>query len=139
MYGLFLLFLILVFPALEIYTLFALGPSIGWWLLLWLIASTVAGIWLIKLERMAVFGRLIASLQSGKSPVSALLASGRVLAAGLLLLFPGVISDVMALIILLLPGGTWPRRAPPPRSDVIEGEWARVDAERIERTDERRR
>jgi UPF0716 protein FxsA len=45
--------------------------------------------------------------------------------AGVLFIIPGVISDVIAILILLIPMPT--RRAPVPPDDVIEGEWRRED------------
>jgi len=67
---------------------------------------------LIRLERVAWGARLLFAVQSGKSPLLSLFASGRILLAGSLLVFPGFISDAAALVLLLIPG-TWVR----PRTD----------------------
>ena len=120
--------LMLGFPVLEAYLLFKLAGLYGWWVLVWLLASAVLGVALIRLERVLWGARMIIHLQAGKSPFSALFASGRMLLAGGLLIFPGVISDVMALILLLFPG-TWrrPKNLMPKAAndDVIEGEFRR--------------
>ena len=97
------LFILLGFPALEIVVLFRVADSIGWWLLPWLILSAIAGWTLIQEERLAMFGRLFSSLQSGQPLGFAMLDSLRTLFAGVLLMFPGVISDVLAVDLLLLP------------------------------------
>jgi len=63
-----------------------------------------------------------------------LLASARAFFAGLLLLFPGVLSDIAALVILLLPGKLIGAKvagmsSPGPRAandDVIEAEFHEV-------------
>lgn len=127
-------FILLGFPALEIVVLFRLADSIGWWLLPWLILSALAGWTLIQEERLAVFARLFSSLQSGQPLGYAMLDSLRTLFAGVLLMFPGVISDGLAVILLLLPR---PKvRRPPAREAgedevIIEGEWQREEDKRL--------
>lgn len=120
--------LMLGFPVLEAYVLFKLAGHFGWWVLAWLVAAAVLGLALIRLERVVWGTRMILHLQAGRSPFSALFASGRMFLAGGLLIFPGVISDVMAIVLLLFPG-TWRRpRGPMPKAandDVIEGEFRR--------------
>ena len=107
----------------------AAGPAgaqkIGWWLLLWFISTTLLGVTLIREERFAVVGRVMGALQQGQDPFQAIFTSGRLMLAGLLLILPGVVSDGIALLILI-----WPRRVPRPlvkRTDVIEGEYRRED------------
>ena len=121
------------FPALEIYTLFQVADVIGWWLLAWLLFSALIGWILIKEESLAVFGRLAVAVQNGQSPFAALWDSGRTMLAGLLLIIPGVLSDVLALILLLLPNKSGRIS---PRNDhddgIIEGEVRVVDAGQIE-------
>jgi UPF0716 protein FxsA len=128
-------FILLSFPALEIFVLFRVAEAIGWWLLPWLILSAAAGWTLIQEERLAMFGRLFSSLQSGQPLGYAMLDSLRTLFAGVLLIFPGVISDVLAVILLLLPR---PKVPPPLARDagaeevIIEGEWQREEDKRLE-------
>ncbi len=105
--------LLLSFPVLEAIGIFWAAGAIGGWVLLWLLAAAVIGIMLIRVERVAWGARLLFSIQSGAYPLSALFASGRILLAGGLLVFPGFISDVIALILLLIPG-TWSRRKADP-------------------------
>ena len=129
------MFLLVIFglPTLEIYTLFKVADAIGWWLLAWLLASGIFGWVLIKEESLAVFGRLAVAVQNGQSPFVALWDSGRTILAGVLLIFPGVLSDFVALVLLL-----WPNRADVvndrgmPDDGVIEGEVRVVDVEQIE-------
>ena len=121
------LIILLCFPALEIYTLFRLADQIGWWLLLWLMVTTFAGVVLIREEKLAFFARLMLAVKSGQSPFTALLESGRFMLAGWLLIFPGVFSDLIAVVLLLLPRRRV--RPPTPRADdkVIEGTYRRED------------
>lgn len=123
-----LLFILLCFPALEIYTLFRLADAIGWWLAAWLISSALFGFLLIREEKLAFFGRLMVGMQSGQHPFAAMFDSGKTLMAGVLLIFPGVISDAIALILLLIPS----RRPKMPvastqETDVIEGTYRREE------------
>lgn len=120
-----ILAILLAFPLLEIYVLVQLAGIYGWWLALYLLFTVTAGWLMIMEERLAVFGRLFHIAQSGHHPIFALLTSARKLVAGLLLIFPGVISDIIAVILLLIPMPSGPRR----RKDdgVIEGEWRRED------------
>jgi UPF0716 protein FxsA len=127
------LLFVLLFPAMEIYAMFQVAEFIGWWLLAWLIFGIVAGRLLIKGESMAMLGRLASTAQSGQSPFAALWKTGRTMLAGVLLIFPGVLSDVIALILLL-----WPSKAVRPVSrtmpddNIVEGEVIEVEAKQIE-------
>lgn len=100
--------LLLSFPVLEAIGIFWMADAIGGWVLLWLLLAAVAGVMLIRVERVAWRARLLFSIQSGAHPLASVFASGRMLIAGGLLIFPGFISDAIALGLLLVPG-TWGR------------------------------
>ncbi|MHB1291664.1 MAG: FxsA family protein [Sulfuricella sp.] len=121
-----ILLILLGFPALEIYVLAKLAGTVGWWLLPWLLSSAIVGGWLVREAGAMVPLRLFAALQSGHSLSFSLLIGFRTVLAGLLLIFPGVVSDFLALILLLLPHpkATMPTAA---NDDVIDGEWKRVN------------
>lgn len=94
------------FPLLEAAVLYNLasGPSgHGGWVLAWLAFAAIAGIVLIKEARFSLVTRLAGALANGQFSLAAFIDSFRTVLAGLLLIFPGVISDVMALILLLVP------------------------------------
>ncbi|WP_324779567.1 FxsA family protein [Thiobacillus sedimenti] len=113
--------LLLSFPVLEAIGIFWVAHVIGGWVWLWLMLAAVAGILLIRLERATWGPRLLFSVQAGGNPLAALFASGRILLAGGLLIFPGFISDLLALVLLLTPG-TWSgRRANPLQSANDDG------------------
>ncbi len=120
--------LLLSFPVLEAISIFWMTRAIGGWVLPWLLLDAVAGVALIRSERAGWGPRLMFSLQSGAHPLTSLLTSGRILLAGGLLVFPGFISDVMALVLLLIPG-TWRKGTQGPlraaNDDVLEGEFRR--------------
>lgn len=124
-----ILIAVLAFPVAEAFSIFWLAEKIGWWALAWLIGAFFAGSALIRFERLAFAPRMLFNLQQGHSPFKALFTSTRLFMAGGLLMFPGLITDALAVILLLIPG-TW-RRPPSARPDIaandeiIEGEFVR--------------
>lgn len=120
-----ILLILLAFPVLEVMVLFELASRYGWWVLGYLLLSAAFGAALIMEERIVVFARLIQTLQEGRHPVLALLASAKKMIAGILLIFPGVLSDVAALLLLIVPLPS--SRKPPSDDGVIEGQWRRED------------
>ena len=120
--------ILLGFPLLEALVLVRLADSLGWWVLAWVVLAACAGAALIKEARFAMVARLGAGLTQGRFPIVALTDSVRTVLAGLLLIFPGVVSDLVAFTLLLLPG---PRMATEPimrrsgHGTLIEGEFHR--------------
>jgi UPF0716 protein FxsA len=104
------------FPLLELAGIISIWHQIGAWTLLWLLASVFAGSSLIAAERQTFMPRLA----RGENPFAVLKGSGLRFLAGGLLIFPGMISDVMALILLL-----WSSSHPAPATQ----HWAANDAE----------
>ena len=133
---LFLLLILLAFPIAEIWLLVELGQRYGGWLLLYLLLVAILGWRLLMDEKFLVFGRLLQTLRQGGTPANALFSSAKNMIAGILLIFPGIISDVMAVILLLMPAAqplaatrntTHASRAKAANDDVIEGEFHRED------------
>ena len=125
-----ILFAILLgFPLLEAVVLVRLSETLGWWILAWMILAAVAGMALIKEARFAMLARLAAGLAEGRFAIGAFTDSARTVLAGLFLIFPGVVSDFIALTLLLLPG---PKAIVETRSirdiggSVIDGEFRRT-------------
>ncbi len=118
--------ILLAFPFMELYLLVRLAHEYGWWLAVYLLFTAAAGWLLIQEERLAVFGRMYHIVQGGQNPVLALLTTARRLLAGVLLIFPGVMSDLLAVLLLLIP---LPAARPhvPVDDGVIEGQWRRED------------
>jgi UPF0716 protein FxsA len=96
--------ILLGFPLLEAVVLVRLSETMGWWVLAWVVLAGVAGMALIKEASFAMAARLAAGLAQGRFSIVALTDSARVVLAGILLIFPGVVSDLIALTLLLLPG-----------------------------------
>ncbi len=124
-----LLAILLGFPLLEILVLARLAETHGWWVLGWVVFAAMAGIALLKEARFALVARLGAALAAGQFSIAAFVDSARTVLAGLFLIFPGVLSDFLALTLLLLP-----RRVPEPvhahahpraHRTVIDGQYRR--------------
>ncbi|MDH5580041.1 MAG: FxsA family protein [Betaproteobacteria bacterium] len=124
-----LLLILLGFPLMEIALLARLAEMYGWWMLAWVVVAAIAGVALLKEARFALLARLGAALSGGQFSIAAVVDSARTVLAGLLLIFPGVVSDFLALTLLLLP-----RRVPEPvhahahargQGHVIDGQFRR--------------
>jgi UPF0716 protein FxsA len=120
--------ILLGFPLLEAVVLVRLGENHAWFVVAWLLLAACAGVALIKEARFALVARLAAALAEGRFSIAALVDSARTVVAGLLLIFPGVVSDLIAFTLLLLPaprGAIEPaRRASAGR--IIDGEFRRA-------------
>lgn len=124
-----LLAIVIGFPLAETALLLAVGEGHAVWVVAWLVLAALVGVVLIKEARFALVSRLAGSLAQGKFSLAALIDSGRTVLAGLLLIFPGLISDMMALTLLLLPVRARELDLRPAawqaRGGVIEGEYRR--------------
>ncbi|MGZ5032992.1 MAG: FxsA family protein [Usitatibacter sp.] len=120
--------ILLGFPLLEAVVLVRLSETMGWWVLAWVVLAACAGMALIKEARFALVARLAEGFAQGRFSILALTDSARTVLAGLLLIFPGVVSDLLALTILLMPRSRMAteqiRR--PPDGTLIEGEFRRT-------------
>jgi len=122
-----LLAILLGFPVAEFALLARLAELHGWWVLGWVVLAGMAGVALLKEARFALVARLGAALAAGQFSIAAFVDSARTVLAGLFLIFPGILSDFIALVLLLLP-----RHLPEPvhaharpRGDVIDGQFRR--------------
>ncbi len=126
---------LLSFPLAEGAVLYHLstGPNgHGGWVLAWLVFAAFAGVVLIKQARFSLLSRLTSAFAQGQFSLAAFIDSFRTVLAGLLLIFPGIISDVMAMILLLIPvrepvlTSARTRSSPPARTGgTIDGEFRR--------------
>ena len=122
--------ILLGFPVLEGTVMYKIGQGHALWVLAWLVLAASLGIALIKEARFALVARVAASLARGQFSLSAFIDSGRTVLAGLFLIFPGLVSDIIALVLLLLPVGRADHDSPYRvnggiNGGVIEGEFRR--------------
>ena len=98
-----LLIIVLGFPLVDLYATvrFARWTGVPMWG--WLLMSFIAGAYLLRNERMAFRANTIAAMHGEQLLLRGLVDSGRKVLAGVLLMLPGVLSDLIALLLLALP------------------------------------
>jgi UPF0716 protein FxsA len=133
-----LVLIVLALPLIDIWGLFLLAGSFGRWLVLWLVVAAVFGVVIIVQERTRMGPRMQAMLRGGEWTLPSLLYTFRRLVAGILLVFPGVLSDVVAVVLLLLPDQIPVAEPAHPAGSpqVIEGEFHKVEPANDEEEDE---
>ncbi|WP_176559270.1 FxsA family protein [Rubellimicrobium roseum] len=115
------------------------------------VLATALGVWLLKRQGAEAMASMRGTLQTGRDPRPALRRGGFGLVAALLLILPGFLSDVVAILLLLPPvqqaiarrfaargvrivtmgrsqgfGPAAPPRPEAPRDRVIDAEWEDV-------------
>jgi UPF0716 protein FxsA len=141
-----LLLAFVAIPLVEVYVIIQVGQAIGaWWTIGLLILDGILGTWLVGREGRRAFHALRQALTSGRMPARELADAALILIGGTLMLTPGFVTDVFALLLILpftrpvarlaltavvakrlfvVPGagpgaGPGPRR---PGDDVVQGE-----------------
>jgi UPF0716 protein FxsA len=89
-------------PLLEIGLLIRLGQLIGvWWLAAIVIGTAIIGTYVIRRVGLSVFERALSRLGSDREGFPPLFDGFLQVLAGILLIFPGVISDMFGLFLLI--------------------------------------
>lgn len=133
--------LLLVVPLVELAGLILLGQRVGvGYTLLWVLVSGVLGVGIIQRQGWGMVQRLQAQMARNASPFAVLKSGMWGVLAGVLLVFPGLVTDLLAIPALLMalthrrasragePDG--PRVYRNGDHDVIEGEWQAQDESR---------
>ena len=123
--------IVLAFPVLDLLATvrFARWTGVPVWT--WLALSTIAGFVLLRNERVAFRASTAAAMHGQHLMLRELFDSGRKVLAGFLFLLPGVLSDLIALVLLALPLNVgrepiaYPRRRT--RGDALDGEYRRIE------------
>ena len=88
----------------EIFVMIKIGSAIGAFnTIAILILVSIFGLWLTKHAGFAVLNRMRVQVEAGKMPTAEIIDGVLVLAAGLLLVFPGFVSDAFGLLLLFPP------------------------------------
>lgn len=126
--------LFLALPIVEISILIKMGSISAWLPFAWVLAAIAGGWFLIWQERALFIPRLFGALQARAAIPQILFQTGRRFIAGVLLIMPGVLTDIAALVLLL-----WPNRNPVlPRAandEIIEGRFRRESDPRLRKPD----
>lgn len=129
-----LLLIVLGFPLIDLYATVRFARWTGVPLWAWLGISALAGIYLLHSERTAFRANTVAAMHGQQPLLRGLVDSGRKVLAGMLFVFPGVVSDFFALVLLALPlnlGRDFAARAAAVHfgggGKAIDGEFRRLD------------
>jgi UPF0716 protein FxsA len=124
---------ILAFPVVEIWILINLTQQYGSIVVLYLLVVAVLGIKLIRDEKSLFSVRMMQTLSQGANPFKAIFGSARNIIAGILLIVPGIMTDIIAAVLLLIPISSDAKKSdvyqtkPAANDDVIEGEFHREE------------
>lgn len=106
---LFLWFLLFVsWPIAEIAIFVKVGNAIGWAsAILLTIATGVAGAYLMRVQGFTVMNRILQSADRGEPPVAPVLDGIGIFTAGMLLLLPGFLTDLLGILLFIPPLRRW--------------------------------
>jgi len=97
-----LVLFLLVLPVVEIVASGAVSRSIGGWATLGLrVLGTVIGAFVVKREGLRAWRAVAEATRTGRMPNRGLADGGLILVGGLFVLFPGFVSDIIGLFLLL--------------------------------------
>ena len=104
MVGLLLFVIFIGVPFAEIYVLLQVGHAIGVLnTLALLLLVSIVGAWLAKREGLSVIRRMQAAIDAGRVPGKELIDGFLILLAAALMLTPGFLTDITAILLLLPP------------------------------------
>ena len=131
--------LLFLYPWLELWSLIQLGIETTLAVaMLWVLAALIVGGAMIRWAGRNSLQRLAQASAGGTLPQQLLMADVAVILSGLLLAIPGLVSDLLAILILVPPlrrlaAGLWTPHlrsstfhagSPGGREDIIEGEFS---------------
>ena len=97
-----LLLLFVVLPVLELFVIVQVGRAIGaLWTIALLILGSVVGSWIIRGAGARAFSTLRTTVESGRMPTRELADDAMVFVGGTLIVFPGFVTDVLGLLLVL--------------------------------------
>ncbi len=148
------LIILLFLPLIEIALFAQVGSEIGALnTVLLCLAAGVAGSLLVQYQGLKTTLSIQQALDRGEMPVQEMFDGICKFMAGILLILPGFFTDMVALLLLIPPVRLWLRhyltryfvgepiivQRSSARSDIIEGEFTRVDSDSEETGDDPRR
>jgi len=134
--------LLFLYPWLELWSLIQLGieasPAVA---MLWVLCAMVLGGGLMRWAGANSLQRVAQASAGGTLPQQLLMADFAMMLSGLLLAIPGLVSDLLAVLVLIVPlrrlaaalwipgvsASEFRAASPPGQGDVIEGEFAVKD------------
>ncbi len=106
-----LLLLLTIVPLVELMILLRIAEWVSWQTTIMLIVITgVVGAWLARREGIKALARIRDDLAAGVVPTNAVVDGALILAAGLVLVTPGLLTDLCGFALLIPPFRRWVRR-----------------------------
>lgn len=68
---------------------------------IFVITTAIIGAWLIRVQGVAAYQRIQQGLRAGKMPIESLLDGAMILVGGVLLITPGVLTDLVGILLLI--------------------------------------
>ncbi len=124
-----LLAILVAMPVLDIYATVRLAEALNVPGLALFVPGLIFGVLLMKRESRTLRSQFVGAMQS-MALQGLVFDSGRRMLAAVLLLFPGFVSDLFAVFLLLVPNRSLPQAAAAsvqPGSNTVDGEFRRVD------------
>jgi UPF0716 protein FxsA len=106
--GKYLFLLFTVVPFVELYLLIGIGREVGAWPTIgMLVVMGMLGGWLARREGRRVMRNWQGAMAQGRLPEDGVLSGALVLVGGVLLVTPGVLTDVVGFLLLIPPTRRW--------------------------------
>jgi UPF0716 protein FxsA len=124
------LFILLAFPVIDLMVTLRFARWTGIPAFVWLLASASVGMLLLRHERGGFRARTLGALRGDQPLMRGLVDSGRKVLAAMLFILPGILSDLLALALLLLPINLGRRLATQTAGgfgDSLDGDYRRIE------------
>lgn len=96
-----LFLLLIVIPIAELWLLLFVGKKVGaGWTLLIVVFSGLLGIYLIREQGLHLFYKILEEIRRGRLPADEIMDGVCILAGGILLLTPGLLTDLAGFLLL---------------------------------------
>lgn len=106
-----LLLLIIVVPFVELCLLLLLGELTAWYVpILFILGTGLLGTWLTRTQGLTVYRRIQNELAAGRMPTDSMIDGVMIFVAGVLLVMPGVLSDILGISAMIPPVRAFYRR-----------------------------
>ena len=99
-----LLTLFIVLPFVELTLMLLIGKYTDWWVpIVFIVGTGFLGSYLARTQGMVVYRRIQSELAQGRMPTEAMIDGVMVFVAGILLISPGVITDIVGVTAMVPP------------------------------------
>ena len=99
-----LLVFFVVLPLVELCLVLLLGQYLGIaWTIVFIIGTGLLGTWLARTQGISTYRRIQQELSQGRMPTDSLIDGALILLAGVLLITPGVLTDLVGILLMIPP------------------------------------